>query len=132
MDAGLLAGPGAAGGATGPGCIELRELRDRNGTSRALIQDFGSVMRLRTSGNLCASVRRTQAATELQFILNETEIRIMQDGEELASAKMDAGLAAEVAKVARLEQVASGRGVFGLFAGAALDGKAETRTTPPE
>ena len=109
-------------------------------------QEYGSVMRLRTPGNLCASVRRTQAATELQFILNETEMRIMQDGEELASAKMDAGrgagggkrlatgdagLAAEVAKAARLEQVAWGCGVFGLFAGATLDGKAETRTTPP-
>ena len=93
-------------------------------------KEYGSVIRLRMSGNLCAPVRWTSEATELQFIVSGDEMRIVQDGERLASAKLGAALAGEIAKAPGLGEVTWGHGVFGQFAGAALDGKAETRAMP--
>jgi len=82
-------------------------------------QEYGSVIRLRLPGNLCAPLRWTDGPTELQFTLDAKGMYIAQDGKRLASAKGEPALIRNPG----LEAVTWGRGVFGPFGGVALNGE---------
>ena len=85
-------------------------------------KEYGSVFRLTMPGHLSAPVRWTQGETELEFILSGDEMRITQDGKSLASTRMGAALAAEIARAAKLGECTWRHGVFGRFGGATLEG----------
>lgn len=89
-------------------------------------KEYGSVVRLRTPGHLSAPVRWKQATTQLEFVISGDDLRIVQDGEELASGKIGAALAAAIAAAPNLEKTTWGQGVFGKFTGASLKGQVET------
>ncbi len=88
-------------------------------------KEYGTVHRLKTPGHLSASLQWQDGPMELQFVISGDELRIMQDGKELGSAKLGAELAAAIATAGGPADVKWGSGVFGQFAGAALDGSVE-------
>ena len=88
-------------------------------------QEYGSVIRLRTPGNLSVSLRRTTGPTELEFAVSQSTLRITQNGSLLASTGLAGPLSAEVAAAAGLGKISWAQGVFGRFAGAYVEGEAE-------
>ncbi len=86
-------------------------------------KDYGSVYRLKTPGNLSAAVQWQDGPMELGFVIKGDKMRITQDGKTLALAEMGAELAAAIAEAGGPADVKWGSGVFGPFAGAALDGR---------
>ena len=88
-------------------------------------KEYGSVIRLRMPGSLSAPVSRTEGPTELEFLVESDAMRILQEGRQLASAPLGTTLAAEIAGAPQVGEVTWGRGVFGPFGGATLEGSVE-------
>lgn len=79
-----------------------------------ILKEYGQVSRLTMPGNLCAAIRWTGKPVELKFIIASDKMSIVQDGRELASAKLDSSVSANV----QTANVRWGLGVFGPFQGA--------------
>ncbi len=92
-------------------------------------KEYGAVHRLTTPGSLSAPVQWRAEATQLEFIISRDELRIIQDGEQLASAQLAAELAAGLAEAGGPAEVKWGSGVFGPFAGATLEGTVKASAT---
>lgn len=95
-------------------------------------KEYGSVVRLTMPGNLSAPIRWTARETELEFTVSREGMRIKQDGQTLASARVEGNLLAEIGKAPSLGAVAWGEGVFGRFGGATLEGQVGTQLHPAE
>ena len=67
----------------------------------------------------------TGQTTQLEFVLAGGTMAILQDGEELASAPIDASLAPGIEAGVAAGEVTWGRGVFGSLSGVSLEGRVE-------
>jgi hypothetical protein len=89
-------------------------------------RDYGAVYRLHASGSLSAPVRWTDGPTALEFSIDGSgRMAIAQDGSLLASSGPDAGLKTLVDEAGVVMRPEWGSGMFGTFAGAAIDGTLE-------
>lgn len=81
-----------------------------------LWKSYGSVYRLTMPGHLSASAKWTDGPTTLKFVIDGDKLSIKQDGEELASAPLEA----EVAGLQ--DSIEWGAGIFGDFSGSEISG----------
>ncbi len=88
-------------------------------------REYGRVLRMAIPGTLSAPVPGTDGPITLQFAITDDSMSISRDGETLASAELDEELSAAVTKAEGLKEVQWGKGVFGAFAGASLEGSVD-------
>ncbi len=85
-------------------------------------QEYGQVIRLKRPGNLAATMQQSDKPTELKFILMKDSMMILQDGKQLATAKLDVKRTADL----KPASIVWGDGRFG-----ALQGKINTKVVKP-
>lgn len=93
-----------------------------------LWKSYGAVYRLKSTGHLGASTAWTEGATSFEFSMNEKELVISQDGQKLASAKVDGPLAEAIAQKTKFSPVRWGEGLYGTFHGRDLQGSVNGET----
>jgi len=81
-------------------------------------REYGAVLRLKMPGNLAAQIEWKDRPIQLDFVVASSRLAILQDGKELATAKLESDLAVDFSGL----NVAWGQGAFG-----ALRGKLLTR-----
>jgi hypothetical protein len=78
-----------------------------------ILKEYGQVLRLRRPGHLCGQVQWAKGPTTFQFLVADGQMRLVQDGRELASAPLDRCLAAGLKDA----KIAWGSGMFGPLEG---------------
>ena len=79
----------------------------------AMLKEYGQVQRLRRPGHLCGQVRWVKGPTPFQFLVAGGQMRLAQDGRELASTRLDPSLAAGLKDA----KITWGNGMFGPLEG---------------
>lgn len=80
------------------------------------LAEYGLVHRLRLPGHITGQVRWTDGPTRLQFVVADGQMRLLQDGRELAAGPTEPATAAGLAATT----ITRGKGMFGPLAGTLL------------
>ena len=88
-------------------------------------QSYGAVHQVRMPGHLQAATRWTDGPTTLEFELRGAEVRLLQDGRELARSTLEGELADLLRQRGPLTQVTWKQGLYGAFGGRSLSGTIE-------
>jgi hypothetical protein len=83
----------------------------------AALKEYGQVLRLRLPGHLSCQVRWVKGPTTFQFVVAEGQMRVLQDGRELARSTLEPALVAGL----RGAKITWGKGLFGPLAGTLLN-----------
>lgn len=76
-------------------------------------KSYGRVYRVTMPGHLSAPIRWTAGPTTLEFLIDDRQISIRQDGRVLGNSPLTGSLARLAGKAKRLEKVDWGTGIFG-------------------
>jgi hypothetical protein len=87
----------------------------------AALNEYGRVLRLRLPGHLSCQVRWVNGPTTFQFVVAGGQMRILQDGKELARSTLEPTLVAGLQGA----KITWGKGLFGPLAGTLLSAKGE-------
>lgn len=85
-------------------------------------KSYGSVYRMTMPGHLSAAAQWTDSPTAFEFTILGAEIKIAQDGKQLASATLNGPLAERLNGMSHLRNITWGEGIYGPFAGTAISG----------
>ncbi len=85
-------------------------------------KSYGSVYKLTIPGHLGAATKWTDGPTTFEFIIQNEEISITQDGKEIAATTLTGPLAEQLRSVAELKNVTWGQGIYGKFNGDSIEG----------
>lgn len=88
-------------------------------------RSYGAVHQLRLPGHLQAATRWTDGPTLFEFELRGAEVRILQDGRELARTTIEGELGEQLRQRGPLSQVTWQQGLYGPFGGRSLRGSSE-------
>jgi hypothetical protein len=80
-------------------------------------KEYGQVLRLRLPGHLSCQVRWVNGPTTFQFVVAAGQMRVLQDGRDLARSTLEPTLVTGL----RGAKITWGRGLFGLLAGTLLN-----------
>ncbi len=79
-------------------------------------REYGAVLRLKMPGNLATQIEWKDRPIQLEFVATPGQLAILQDGKELATAKLDSDVTVDFSSV----NVTWGQGVFGPLRGKLL------------
>ena len=89
-------------------------------------KSYGKVYRVTMPGHLAVPIRST-GPTTIEFIIEDGEIAILQDGKQLAKTTVPGSLGERIGESKGLEKVEWGDGIYGRFAGASIRGSVSSR-----
>jgi hypothetical protein len=85
-------------------------------------QSYGAVYRLTMPGHLGAATAWTDGPTRLELTIRGNQMRISQDGNQLASTTVAGSLGDALHSLSKLKPVKWGDGIYGKFNGVKLEG----------
>ncbi len=75
------------------------------------------------AGHLSAPTKWTEGPTTIEFMLNGSELAVLQDGKRLASTQLTGSLAQDLGKIKSFKNIKWGKGIYGPFGGTSMKGK---------
>ncbi len=85
-------------------------------------KSYGAVHQLTMSGHLGAAVKWSDGPTEIEFIINNDEVSISQDGKVIAETTITGPIAKQLNKTSKLVKIKWGEGIYGQFNGDTIEG----------
>ncbi|MDG1895844.1 MAG: hypothetical protein P8J37_13135 [Fuerstiella sp.] len=85
-------------------------------------KSYGSVYKLTMPGHLSATTKWTEGPTTFEFVIDENELSISQDGKQIAATAVTGSLRKHVNSAAGLADVKWGQGIYGAFGGDTIKG----------
>ncbi len=86
-------------------------------------KSYGKVYQLTMAGHLSAPTKWTEGPTTIEFMLNGSELAVLQDGKRLASTQLTGSLAQDLGKIKSFKNIKWGKGIYGPFGGTSMKGK---------
>jgi hypothetical protein len=83
-------------------------------------KEYGAVYRYRLPGHLSAPLKWKEGSTRLEFIVDKNQLRMLQDGKELAAGPVDGEAPVALTK----GRLTWNSGLYGPFAGKVLSQRA--------
>ena len=86
-------------------------------------KSYGKVYQMSMTGHLSAPTKWTEAPTTIEFVLNGSELAVLQDGKSLAKTQLTGSLAQDLGRTKSFKNIKWGKGIYGPFGGTSISGK---------